>query len=70
MIVRTTLWISVAADLVLVTGEDNAPVCFGFSQLLATKSYCGLLNTQLFSHAFIKFVWVKTIQNQHKHIIG
>jgi hypothetical protein len=25
------------------------PVCFGFSQLLAIKSYCGLPNTQLFS---------------------
>jgi hypothetical protein len=25
------------------------PVCFDFSQLLATKSCCGLLNTQLFS---------------------
>jgi hypothetical protein len=26
-----------------------APVCFGFSQLLATKNGCGLPNTQLFS---------------------
>jgi hypothetical protein len=25
------------------------PVCFGFWQLLTTKSYCELLNTQLFS---------------------
>jgi hypothetical protein len=27
----------------------SAAVCFGFSQLLATKNCCGLLNTQLFS---------------------
>jgi hypothetical protein len=32
-------------------GADKgaAPVCFGFLQLLATKSCCGLPNTQLFS---------------------
>jgi hypothetical protein len=28
---------------------NYVPVCFGFSQLLATKSCCGLPNTQLFS---------------------
>jgi hypothetical protein len=28
---------------------DIAPVCFGFSQLLATKSCCGLPNIQFFS---------------------
>jgi hypothetical protein len=27
---------------------DHGPVCFGFWQLLATKSCCGLPNTQLF----------------------
>jgi hypothetical protein len=29
--------------------QTPAPVCFSFSQLLATKSCCGLPNTQLFS---------------------
>jgi hypothetical protein len=29
--------------------KDQVPVCFGFWQLLATKSCCGLPNTQLFS---------------------
>jgi hypothetical protein len=30
-------------------GADKGPVCFGFWQLLATKSCCGLPNAQLFS---------------------
>jgi hypothetical protein len=31
------------------TGQANAPVCFNFLELLATKSCCGLPNAQLFS---------------------
>jgi hypothetical protein len=29
--------------------HQHTPVCFGFWQLLATKSCCGLPNAQLFS---------------------
>jgi hypothetical protein len=50
--------------------ENNVPVCFGFSQLLATKSCCILPKHLVFQTASIKFVWVKPIENQHKHIIG
>jgi hypothetical protein len=42
-------------------------------QLLAASGHQKLLRTakrSTFQPAFIKFVWVKTIQNQHKHIIG
>jgi hypothetical protein len=44
------------------------PVCFGFWQLLATKSCCEA-KLSAFQPASIKFVGAKTIQNQHKHII-
>jgi hypothetical protein len=54
----------------LVWAKIIAPVCFSFLQLLATKSCCGLPNTSSFQPASIKFFLVKTIQNQHKHIIG
>jgi hypothetical protein len=33
----------------IVSDRDCVPVCFGFSQLLSTKSCCELPNTQLFS---------------------
>jgi hypothetical protein len=29
--------------------REEGPICFGFWQLLATKSCCGLPNTQLFN---------------------
>jgi hypothetical protein len=41
--------------------------------LYAASSHQKLLRTakhSAFQPASIKFVWVKTIQNQHKHIIG
>jgi hypothetical protein len=46
------------------------PVCFGFWQLLATKICCKLPNAQLFSQLLQNSLGAKTIQNQHKHIIG
>ncbi|MCL1415583.1 hypothetical protein M3J43_26645, partial [Escherichia coli] len=39
-------------------GIYYAPVCFGFSQFLATKSCCGLPNTH-FSASFYKIRWGK-----------
>jgi hypothetical protein len=42
-------------------------------QLFGTSGHQKLLWTakhSAFQSAFIKFVWLKTIQNQHKHIIG
>jgi hypothetical protein len=45
--------ISVVMDILHLFGSasglrTNSPVCFGFWQLLATKSCCGLSNAQLF----------------------
>jgi hypothetical protein len=39
-------------------------VAFGHQKLLQTAKHSA------FQPASIKFVWVKTIQNQHKYIIG
>jgi hypothetical protein len=42
-------------------------------QLFGASGHQKLLRTakrSAFQSAFIKFVWLKTIQNQHKHIIG
>jgi hypothetical protein len=46
--------------------SHNGPVCFGFwpPKLLRTAK------RSAFQSASIKFVGAKTIQNQHKHIIG
>jgi hypothetical protein len=46
------------------------PVCFGFLQLLATKSCCRSSNASAFQPAFVKIALVKTFQNQYEHKIG
>jgi hypothetical protein len=64
-----------------ITEEKNAGVgeaettasCPCLFQLCAACGHQKLLRTAkhlAFQPASIKFVWVKTIQNQHKHIIG
>lgn len=45
-------------------------VCLGFFQFLPTKICCGLSNASAFQLVSIKIVLIKTIQNQHEHIIG
>jgi hypothetical protein len=40
---------------------DVGPVSFGFWQLLATKSGCGLPKTLAFQPASIKIILVKTV---------
>jgi hypothetical protein len=52
------------------TSDRHSPRLIRFFQLMAIKTCCRLPNAQLFSQLFIKSVWVKTIQNQHKHIIS
>jgi hypothetical protein len=61
----------VAPFLALVSCETRRWPClfrlfaaFGHQKLLWTAKHSA------FQPASIKFVWVKTIQNQHKHIIG
>jgi hypothetical protein len=55
---------------ILIPTGSYRPYLF---QLFAASNHQKLLRTvkhSAFQSASIKFVWVKTIQNQHKHIIG
>jgi hypothetical protein len=61
-------YVSRASNLNLVA--ILGPVCFGFLQLLATKSYCRSPNVLAFQPASIKIALVKTFQNQYEHKIG
>jgi hypothetical protein len=54
-------------------GPSRVVYCPCLFQLFGTSGHQKLLRTAkhlAFQSASIKFVWVKTIQNQHKHIIG
>jgi hypothetical protein len=47
-----------------------APVCLGFFGAFGHQKLLQTVKRSAFQSASIKFVSVKTIQNQHKHIIG
>jgi hypothetical protein len=65
------IWTSITSTW---DGDDfHRPPCPCLFQFFGASGHQKLLWTakhSVFQSAFIKFVWLKTIQNQHKHIIG
>jgi hypothetical protein len=74
LIYTTVLWSFLETRLLRNSvGGSAASHCPCLFRLFAASGHQKLLRTakhSTFQLASIKFVWVKTIQNQHKHIIG
>jgi hypothetical protein len=55
---------------ILHNTDTKAMFVWAFFRLLATKSCCRLSNALVFQPTSIRTALVKTVENQHEHIIG